>query len=64
MTPAREAMRGLADGSSSGIGGEFVRGATSFHGWVEGDGSGDFPPALRVVPKGRALDFSEAHGRG
>ena len=43
MTPAHANVRGLADGSSSGVGGEFVRGATSFHGWIEGDGSGKFP---------------------
>ncbi len=44
MSPAG-AVRGLADGRSSGVGGEFVRGATSFHDWVEADGSGTFPAA-------------------
>jgi len=41
--PTRAAIRGLADGKGSGVGGEFVRGATSFHDWIEADGSGDFP---------------------
>lgn len=45
MTRDHVAVRGLADGSSSGVGGEFVRGATSFHSWVEADGSGEFPAA-------------------
>ena len=43
MSSARDAVRGAADGSSAGVGGEFVRGATSFHDWIEADGSGGFP---------------------
>ena len=43
MPSAHGTVRGLADGSSSGLSGEFVRGSTSFHDWVEGDGSGRFP---------------------
>ena len=36
------AVRGTADGSSSGISGEFVRGATAFRDWVTADGSSGF----------------------
>jgi putative glutathione S-transferase len=39
----RGGRRGLADGSSSGTEGEFVRGATEFREWITADGSGDFP---------------------
>lgn len=45
MSGGRSAVRGLADGSSRGLGGEFVRGASGFHDWVEADGSGRFPAA-------------------
>jgi len=70
VTPAGTAVRGLADGSSNGTGGEFVRGATSFHDWVAADGSDRFPAApgryhlLRIVPRGPVIDFTEPHGRG
>ena len=43
MSPGRSPVRGRADGSARGLGGEFVRGETSFHDWVEADGSGRFP---------------------
>ncbi|HKJ36549.1 MAG TPA: glutathione S-transferase family protein [Solirubrobacterales bacterium] len=36
------AVRGAADGSSSGISGEFVRGATAFRDWVSADGSSGY----------------------
>ena len=38
----RKPTRGLADGSSSGLEGEFVRGATDFRDWVGAEGSGQF----------------------
>ena len=45
MSATRETVRGVADGAASGVGGEFVRGATGFHDWVAADGSGEFPAA-------------------
>lgn len=41
---ARKPSSGVADGSSSGVSGEFVRGATDFRDWVSADGSTGFAP--------------------
>ena len=43
MSGRRKPSGGLADGSSSGVEGEFVRGATDFRDWVSADGSTAYP---------------------